>query len=96
MTYQGEVEEVLVVEGETERSATCRTGEDGVVAVAARERRLGKLVEPARRGPVAPRVEVRALEEDVELRLVLDGALDPPELVLQLLRRLGDQLRGDL
>lgn len=67
-----------------------------MVAVAARERRLRKLVEPAWRRPVAPRVEVRALEKDVELSLVLDRALDPAVLVLQLLRRFGDQLRGNL
>lgn len=87
---------MLVVEGEAERGAAGCTSQNGVVAVAARERRLRELGEPARGRPVAPRVEARGLEKDIELRLVLDRALDPAELVLQLLRSLWDQLGRDL
>ena len=87
---------MLVIEREAECRPSRHAGADRVVAVATRENELRELVEPARGSPVAAGVEVGVHEEDVELRLVLDGALDPPELVLQLLRRLGDQLRGDL
>ena len=40
MSYQSEVKEVLVVKGEAEGGASSRTGEDRMVAVAAREHGL--------------------------------------------------------
>ena len=87
---------MLVVEREAECRPSRHAGADRVVAVATRENELRELVEPARGGPVAAGVEVGVHEEDVELRLVLDGALEPAVLVLEVLGRIWDELACDL
>ena len=66
------------------------------VLVATREHGLGERVETARRIPEAARVDVRFHEENVELGLILDRALNPACLLLQFLCGLGDELLGDL
>ena len=95
-THQREVVVVLVVERETEGGPARRAGHEGVVAVAGGECHMGERAEPAGRGPVAARVEVGVEEEDVELGLVLNRALDPAELVLEIGGRARDELPGDL
>ena len=87
---------MLVVKRHTECRTTGRTGQNGVVPVAAGEDELIEVAEAAGRGPVAARVEVRVEEEDIELGLVLHRALHPAELVLEVLGWLGDELSGDL
>ena len=87
---------MLVIERETEGGPARRAAQDGVVAVAGGEHHLGEGAEAAWRGPVAARVEVGVEEEDVELGLVLDRALDPAELVLEIGGRAWDGLLGDL
>ena len=87
---------MLVVERETEGGPARRTGQDGVIAVAGGEHQLGEGAEPAGRGPVATGVEVGVEEEDVELGLVLDRALHPAVLVLELLGGLRNELLCDL
>lgn len=94
-THQGEVVVVLRVEREAERGAAGHT-RGLVVLVAAGEDELVELPEAAGRVPVLARVEVGIEEEDVELRLVLERTLNPPVLVLQLLRGRRDELLGDL
>ncbi len=94
-TDHGEVVVVLGVERETERGpAGHARGLE--VLVAAREHELAELAETAGRVPVAARVEVRAHEQHVELRLVLQRALDPARLALQVLGGLRDERFGDL
>ena len=95
-THKRDVEEVLVIERDAERTAAGHAGENRAVAVAAREDELVEAAEAAGGGPVTARVEVRVLEQHVELRLVLDRALDPAVLVLQVLGRLGNELLCDL
>ena len=95
-THKRDVEEVLIIERDAERAAAGHAGEDRAVAVAAREDELVEAAEAAGGGPVATRVEVRVLEQHVELRLVLDRALNPAVLVLEVLRRLRDELLCDL
>ncbi len=94
-TDHGEVVVVLGVERETERGPA-RHARGLEVLVAAREHELAEFAEATRGVPVAARVKVRAHEQHVELRLVLQRALDPARLALQVLGGLGDERFGDL
>jgi hypothetical protein len=87
---------VLVVKPEAECRPAGRAGENGAVPIAAREHELRERIERAGGGPVATRIEVGVHEEDVKLGLVLDGALEPAELVLEVLGRRGDDLSCNL
>ena len=75
---------MIFVERETEGSAAGCPRQDCVVSVAAREHVLLKLPKAPGRIPVAARVEVCPLKQEVELCLVLDRALQPAEFVLQI------------
>lgn len=88
--YKRHVEVVLVVQGDTESGPACGTRQDSVVAVTGREHQLREATGAPRGRPVPPGVEISVEEEQVELGLVLNRALHPSELFLQLFRRLRD------
>ena len=79
-----------------ESSATRNTSEDGVIAVAAAENHLVEGRNAAWSGVVAAGVNVRVVQKNLELCLVLDRALEPARLALEAISRLGDSLLSDL
>lgn len=94
--YEGELVRRVLVDHDLELVSAADTGEDGVIAVAAREGHLCERRDVSRCVPVLSRVEIGAVEDDVELRLVLDCALDPAVLVGEPGGRGRDHLLCDL
>lgn len=94
--YEGYIVVVLVVQRDTESRPAGGPRQHSVVTVAGRKHQLSERTEASGGRPVPPGVEVCVEKEDVELRFILDCALQPSELLLQLFRRLRDQLPRDL